>query len=77
METNSSVLSERCCCLPLLLQFQNQEHLFICNLISTQSAQITPVVVFSAGNVLLREEALQSETHLAKYVNVRKLGGNP
>lgn len=49
---------------------------FICNLISTQSAQITPVIVFSAGNVLLREEAVRSEAHLAKYINVW-WGGNP
>lgn len=45
---------------------------FICNLISTQSARITLVVVFS--NALLREEALQSEAHLAKYINVGRGG---
>lgn len=33
-----------------------------------------PVIVFRAGNVQLREEALQSEAHLAKYIN-EKGGG--
>jgi len=60
--------------LSLILQFQDQEHLFICNLMSAQSAQITPVTALRAGEVLLREEALQSEAHLAKCVNGR---GNP
>lgn len=39
---------------------------------STQSAQITPVILFSAVNVLLREQALQSDAHLSNYVNVRE-----
>lgn len=68
--------STRCCCFASPLQFQDQEHLFICNLISTQRAQITLVIVFSAGNVLPREEALQSEAHLAKYKYGGE-GGNP
>lgn len=33
-----------------------------------------PVIVFRAGNVQLREEALQLEAHLAKYIN-EKGGG--
>lgn len=78
METNSSASPKRCCCFALLLQFQDQEHFFICNLIPTQTAQITPVVVFNAGNMLLREEALQCEAHLAKYINGGGGGGgNP
>lgn len=39
---------------------------------STQRARITPVAVFR--NALLREEALQSEAHLAKYINVGRGG---
>lgn len=72
MEMPSLGSSVRCCFFPSLLQFQDQEHSFICNLMSTQSAQITPVVVFS--NALLREEALQSEAHLAKHRNVGRGG---
>lgn len=53
-----------------LLQFQDPGHLFFCNLISTQSTQITSIDVVSAGNMQLREESLQSKANLAKYINV-------
>lgn len=58
-----------------LLQFQDPGHLFFCNLISTQSTQITSIDVVSAGNMQLREESLQSKANLAKYMNVRGRGG--
>lgn len=45
-----------------LLQFQDPGHLFFCNLISTQSTQITSIDVVSAGNMQPREEsAVQSK----------------
>lgn len=58
-----------------LLQFQDPGHLFFCNLISTQSTQITSIDVVSAGNMQLREEPLQSKANLAKYINVCVCGG--